>query len=121
MVTELLRSPSMLFVKSKHHRHIKMSHLKIGLLPIFVVNWMFGVSIIEYPLEVPRFLISVAVYFIVYIEYGHLFFTFWNQFTEKLMKLNLDNFQYNLLSIYYLVVGSSFIGSMIIGLYNSEV
>ena len=46
-------------------------NLKEALLPIFIVNWLLGVGMVEYPLGKPRPIISL--FYVIVIIFGYFY------------------------------------------------
>lgn len=120
MLSRIKQNKRVLFVKNKNSSQHRLSDEKIGLLPIFIVNWVFGLNILEVPLNNPRPKSSLVLFLIVWCSYAYSFISiFFKEYSEDLSKEG--NVNYTMTRTYYFTSVFVFTCCMIISLYNSEV
>lgn len=110
-----------LFLKNKRVSRTKLSRLKVGLLPIFITNWIVGLSVLEYPfLGKQRIVITIIFQALLWCIFGYLFHLAMKEYYVNI-KSELSRFQLQVLFSYYTINNFSFFICVLVCLYNSEV
>lgn len=124
MSTIFKHTEKIVFLKNNHKLCIKqnkVSQIKIGLLPIFILNWIFGLSILEYDGK-PRPKTSLMLLTLTWSIYSYFYkFTFWNEYSSGVIENGLNDFKFSLLSAYYVIANVIFAGCAVLSLYHSKV
>lgn len=110
------RTQDVLFLKNDG-----LSQIKIGLLPIFILNYGFGLSIVEVGGR-PRPKTSLIVLTLSWSIYSYFYkFMFWDEYSSGVIENGLSHFKFSLLSAYYIVANVIFASCAGLSLYHSNV
>lgn len=116
------KNENKIFVRRKRHRQFNWLYYKTGLLPVYAINWLVGLSIIEYPFGKPRPVITALYLLVIWSIYGYFYHSVYSEIQEEFIKMGVINgFQIKALFYYFNMIVATFMACIFVGFCTSEV